>query len=47
MHLVFWHWWILAAVLLIGEMLSFTSFLLWIAFLRLLLQEWLVGLCLL
>ncbi len=32
MHLVFWHWWILAAVLLIGEMLSFTSFLLWISF---------------
>ena len=32
MHLVFWHWWILAAILLIGEMLSFTSFLLWISF---------------
>ena len=32
MHeLLFWHWWILAGVLLVGEILTFTSFLLWIA----------------
>ena len=31
-HLFFWHWWILAGILLVGEILSFTSFLLWIAF---------------
>ena len=30
-HLLFWHWWILAGILLVGEILSFTSFLLWIA----------------
>ena len=32
MHeLLFWHWWILAGVLLVGEILTFTSFLLWIS----------------
>ena len=31
MSLLFWHWWILAGVLVLGELMTFTSFLLWIA----------------
>lgn len=31
MILLFWHWWILAGVLVLGELMTFTSFLLWIA----------------
>ncbi len=30
-HLVFWHWWIVAGVLLIIEMLAPTAFFLWLA----------------
>jgi membrane protein implicated in regulation of membrane protease activity len=30
-ELVFWHWWILAAILLVGEMLTMTTYLFWVA----------------